>query len=120
MQPACSTNSIRRTSYQFSVLAAPAASSILRATLDIAHPLLVEDGSAALIPRGYCGAPVRGARVGPVWEVLEFGRTRSRVIDSIAAIASRLDITVEMPTPLTESRGLFHGTIMGLRSRTWI
>jgi hypothetical protein len=65
-------------------------------------------------------APVRGARVGPVWEVLEFGRTRSRVIDSIAAIASRLDITVEMPTPLTESRGLFHGTIMGLRSRTWI
>jgi predicted mannosyl-3-phosphoglycerate phosphatase (HAD superfamily) len=72
--------------------------------LKFRHPLLPEDGSAVFIPRGYFGAAVRGARVDPVWEVLDFGPTRRRVIDVIAAAAGRLDITVAMLSRANDRR----------------
>ena len=64
--------------------------------LEIRHPLVAEDGSGLFIPRGYFGAAVRGARVESMWEVIEFGRTRQRVIDVIAGVAGHLDIAVDM------------------------
>jgi mannosyl-3-phosphoglycerate phosphatase len=62
--------------------------------LGLAHPFVCENGGATLVPQGYFGFAVPGARSLPGYEAVEYGGAYADVVQLLRRIARRLHVEI--------------------------